>query len=131
MLYAATSVKSCVPQGRSPWTWSPRRRSGALYEPGPARLRPYEWSWTLQNMNSSALGRFAVEYQLSVFSVPSYRLSLNGTVLCCSPGGELDGHAASPDHQGRDISVRTEDQEAGEVPAHRGARTAVRLQPGL
>jgi hypothetical protein len=46
-----------------------------------------------------------VEYQLSVFFVPSFLLSLNGTVLFCSPGGELDGHAASSDHPGCDVSL--------------------------
>lgn len=36
----------------------------------------------------------------------------NGTVMCCSPGGEPDGHAAAPVHQGRYIPCRTEAPQA-------------------
>lgn len=65
-----------------------RAAAGLGEGPAPARLRPSGWSWTLRNTSWSVSARYAGEYRPSVFFVPSFPLSSNGTVLCCSPGGE-------------------------------------------
>ena len=101
-----------------------RRARTASRRPGSSSTRP--------SSNSYASERFAPGSSHSGCSEILFPPFSIGTALPRSPGGELDGHAAPSDHPCRVVPLRTENGQAPrKVPAHRRARTALRLQPQM